>query len=524
MSREKQLKIMNVIPYLVLLIMALAVIVLKRNYMVDEIYSYGLANHTEGIRIQLHDGLTYSPGDTPYMEYMTVQKDGRFNYANVWLNQSNDVHPPLYYAILHTICSVFPETFSRFYAGGINLVFAFITLYALRQCVRCFTLKQWPLFAMSLMFAISPGILNNISFFRMYVMAMCFVTLTFLIFLKKYDRYQDSENKPDLGFYISLCLCAFAGALTHYYCIIFTVLISAVFAVWLLWTKRYGAAGGLALSGAVSASAAWLAFPAMIEHMFHGYRGTQSMDNLKLSWKETLQRLNEFFTKTDAQLFGNLAVWLLAALLAGLILYMLAGGKKNSAGFMKQNLFRFALLWIPCVLYFIFVGKSAAYTSDRYMFPVYALLLTGVILPLILMADRLKPAVSMSIGALVLTGISAMAYVRCPWPYLYTESNALLKAAESHAQTDCLYIYDINWKTQPSFEEIRRYERVTFIEMDNLALLDEYEPQSTNDLIVKITKDDEKILERIRQRFPHLTHAESEGFYGYSSSWYLYGD
>jgi len=150
--------------------------------------------------------------------------------------------------------------------------------------------------------------------------------------------------------------------------------------------------------------------------------------------------------------------------------------------------------------------------------------LTGVILPLILMADRLKPAVSMSIGALVLTGISAMAYVRCPWPYLYTESNALLKAAESHAQTDCLYIYDINWKTQPSFEEIRRYERVTFIEMDNLALLDEYEPQSTNDLIVKITKDDEKILERIRQRFPHLTHAESEGFYGYSSSWYLYGD
>lgn len=69
------------------------------------------------------------------MEYMTAKKGNRFDFASVWWNQTQDVHPPFYYALLHTVCSLLPGTFSKWYAGMINMMFAIFTLYVLRKTV-----------------------------------------------------------------------------------------------------------------------------------------------------------------------------------------------------------------------------------------------------------------------------------------------------------------------------------------------------------------------------------------------------
>lgn len=50
-------------------------------------------------------------------------KDNRFNYASVYYNQIQDVHPPLFYAIVHTVCSIFNNTFSKYIIFFINLPF-----------------------------------------------------------------------------------------------------------------------------------------------------------------------------------------------------------------------------------------------------------------------------------------------------------------------------------------------------------------------------------------------------------------
>ncbi len=50
-------------------------------------------------------------------------KDNRFNYISVYYNQVQDVHPPLFYMLVHTVSSVFNNMFSKYTIFFINLPF-----------------------------------------------------------------------------------------------------------------------------------------------------------------------------------------------------------------------------------------------------------------------------------------------------------------------------------------------------------------------------------------------------------------
>lgn len=54
--------------------------------------------------------------------YVKAQ-DNRFNYISVYYNQIQDVHPPLFYMLIHTVSSIFNNTFSKYIIFSINIVF-----------------------------------------------------------------------------------------------------------------------------------------------------------------------------------------------------------------------------------------------------------------------------------------------------------------------------------------------------------------------------------------------------------------
>lgn len=56
-------------------------------------------------------------------ENYVMAKDNRFNYASVYYNQIQDVHPPLFYAIVHTVSSIFNNSFSKYMIFFINIPF-----------------------------------------------------------------------------------------------------------------------------------------------------------------------------------------------------------------------------------------------------------------------------------------------------------------------------------------------------------------------------------------------------------------
>lgn len=92
----------------------------------DEIWSYGLANSYYQPFIYMKDGvfiddmtvddvINYNEWESGevFKDYITVQPGERFAYGSVYHNQTLDHHPPLYYMLLHTVCS-FSRTAFRF--------------------------------------------------------------------------------------------------------------------------------------------------------------------------------------------------------------------------------------------------------------------------------------------------------------------------------------------------------------------------------------------------------------------------
>ena len=78
----------------------------------DEVRSYGLANSYYQPYIFMDDDLKtinfgkWMDGQV-LRNYITVQEGERFSYDSVISNMKKDMHPSLYFMVLHTICSFF---------------------------------------------------------------------------------------------------------------------------------------------------------------------------------------------------------------------------------------------------------------------------------------------------------------------------------------------------------------------------------------------------------------------------------
>ena len=115
------MKIVTLLIYVIFFILIVIKMKIKRFYYMDEAYSYGLSNHNMIPTFKQNE--YESTYDIFYNNYFAVKKNERFDYRKVWKNQKNDVHTPIYYILLHTICSFFPGKFSWWYAGSINIFF-----------------------------------------------------------------------------------------------------------------------------------------------------------------------------------------------------------------------------------------------------------------------------------------------------------------------------------------------------------------------------------------------------------------
>lgn len=519
--------------YVIFLILMILTISNKENYHVDETYSYGLANHQEGVAINIEDGRRYFESEEPFLEYLTVDKEHRFDYQNVWENQSQDVHPPLYYALLHTVCSLFPGTFSKWYAGSINILFALSTLFVLRKLVLQLTDNNEKIRnVISILFVLSSGILSAISFFRMYILAMFLVTLLTYLLVKEIGIW-----KFDLNFYVKLGLVALFSALTHYYCIVFTVFICAIFCVILLLNKRVWPAVGVIITGILSGASTYRIFPHMLYHMFGGYRGTEAANNLNQSADEFWNRIKNFFNIVDAEIFGNVLEYVSVALLFTLILYYVFEKQCHSHNGIKQHIYdscecmtnimlmRYCLIFIPIGMYFLIVSKMAAYITDRYMFPIYASAMGGFFcLTIIFLQQIFKNKILVTVISVFISIIIINEWKEINWPYLSKESVALIEMSKKQEKVDCLYIYDSDWKMQPSFMEVRNYNSVTFVQNSNLEVLPSLEIIDNKEMMLLVTADSDKILEEVMKQCPQFSGYSEIGTYAFTTTYYLYSE
>lgn len=199
----------------------------KRAFDVDESLSFALANNPSGwVTFD-----TYGLYDKSLWSYTATTP---FNYKMVWLNQYFDVHPPLYYYLLHTISSLFPNRFTIWFGLIINLLFYLLDLIIISIILNKLTKNDMLSAFGTALFGLNKITTANLTYIRMYMMSSFFVLL-FLYFGLKTINKDGNKYINEMG----LFLTTICGGLTHYHFYFIIACMCLFFGVYLLINKRF---------------------------------------------------------------------------------------------------------------------------------------------------------------------------------------------------------------------------------------------------------------------------------------------
>jgi len=522
-------QIVNIGFYIGFILIMIVCISEKTNLHCDEVYTYVMTNNTFSDTITVAPDWYYiyeNPEDV-WLRAMTVQEGKAFNFTNVWEKQAADNHPPFYYSLVHIICSFFPTMYSKWFAGTVNIVLGILLLFTARKIVNILspsTQTQFSRFFVSCCLIFSAGLLSALTFFRMYVATMFFVTLTGYIFLK-------GTETRNYKFYLSLFTASVLGALTHYYFVVYLLFICLVFGVILVLHKRWRDFGLFVGTMAMAACTAIAIFPAMLKHVFGTtLRGQQTMNQLtEFSWTALKANLQSAYAIVDSQLFGGMFLLLMAiSMLTTLIALIIA--KKKSAPVNpvciadKKALEKWLLLWIPVIGYFIAISKIAVYTTDRYFHPIYALLIILVVTTLCQAIGKLFQPKFAFILLLPILLFSTFKEFGDNWFYLYRGTQTLLDNAAAHSDKDCIFFCDNLFEVDPAFYEVSNYDRVAFVPYAVPERIGELQLRTENGLIVTVTNacDFNVVVQKLQEVWPSLDTYQMLGSHSFSTTYYFY--
>lgn len=230
----------------------------KQGFFLDEVYSYGLSNgyYTPFMTtIDSGDGFidkVLSRADL--LDYVSVNPGEQFDYSSVYYNQTQDVHPPPFYFLLHTVCSFFPEAFSKWFGLVLNLIVMAATLALLYSLGRKLLKSKWLALAACLLYGISLGGLSTVLMVRMYMLLTLASTALAWVVVVNFEQ-------PKAWHYPLAAAIVFFGMMTQYLFAVYAFFICAVYCGYLLYKRRWRQALSFGGSAVVGLAAMLIAFP-----------------------------------------------------------------------------------------------------------------------------------------------------------------------------------------------------------------------------------------------------------------------
>lgn len=206
----------------------------KKDYHIDEIYSYVLSNSFDADKISTADWMwdQWINGNE-FNEFVTVQENECFSFDKVYYNNSTDCHPPLFYWALHTICSFFPNQFSKWFGLSLNFIyFAIAGLFIYLISNELITKSKWLKILPLVLYGFSPFAVDTVLFIRMYMMLTMFAAILTYIHIRIF-KYGCTVGRAFLTF-----LTIYLGSMTQYYFIVFSFWSALFCGVYLLKQKR----------------------------------------------------------------------------------------------------------------------------------------------------------------------------------------------------------------------------------------------------------------------------------------------
>ena len=438
----------------------------KQGYHEDELLTYNLANSSK----QLEMGEWSDVGD--FTEYLAATEGHRFDYAQVVQNQIIDAsHPPFYYALVHTVCSLFPGVFNRWLAYVINLVMMAISLLLLFRVGKRVTNNN--LYALIAVggYAFSIACVTTTVYLRMYATLTCFVLAFLALTLRIYDR----GKKVKLTDMLMLLPAVTLGVLTQYYFILFAGLIGLVFLILSIkerCVKRLLIYAAVAIAGAGIALAI---YPHIISNVLGGNRGLGSLEisvDAITIFTYVVYKLGTYMQLLAKDLFLN-QVWFLAlctGLSLGAWVYFRFVRKEKMP---RRGLF----IFVPAVVYFFFIALVSPFNSDRYVMaslPLISMLFSFVFIRVFKLIPIKKLRLIQPACVLVASVIGLLTVT--PY-YLYGKTNLYDPQTEN-----CVFVGTAMLEWNKCIDKFMLYDGTMIVQTSKMSptLGDELEEFATN--------------------------------------------
>jgi hypothetical protein len=228
----------------------------------------------------------WTSGET-YGDYITVQPGERFAYGSVYHNQTLDHHPPFYYAMLHTVCSLFPNSFSYWYSYFLNVIFLILTQIFLFKFAKSLSGSDLTAVFSCLLYGAGIGALSTFIFLRQYSLLTAVGTM-YCYFNARLYKSENLNLKRNLP---AVAVTAFLSFMTHYTAIAFVGVFTACFCIYLLCRKKIKKMfiyGGSVLAALLLY---FLVYPASLKQI-----GGYSTDSTYLSFESQVRRLFSYLT------------------------------------------------------------------------------------------------------------------------------------------------------------------------------------------------------------------------------------
>lgn len=214
----------------------------KEGYHSDEIWSYGYANS-----YYVKDIHKDAQGNTKYLnewtdaqvlkDYIVVNEDEQFQYGSVYNNQIKDLSPPFHSMVLHTICSFFPEQYSRWFSFSINIVSFLVTMIFLFKTAKLLKNDMFALCCCAL-YGFSLGARDTHVYLRMYAMCTALIMIILYNLLRYIQKYKDNHKLLQSNL-IVIGVASLIGFLTHYYVVSFMGILTFLVCAYFLLKKEY---------------------------------------------------------------------------------------------------------------------------------------------------------------------------------------------------------------------------------------------------------------------------------------------
>lgn len=457
----------------------------KEDFFMDETFSYTLMNMKEGagmIQTAPEFNNIWISGNK-IKEMLVVSKDEVLRYDTVYYNQTQDVHPPLYYFLLHTASALSFGNFTK-WTGIILNIIIFVGICAVLYIIgkKIFKSTIWA-FALVAIYGVSTGAIFSTLFIRMYELLILFVLLYLnkIIDILKTNVIENKNiSKKDI---IQLVTIFVLGMLTHYHFIIISVLISLVLFIIMLFKKvkisRICTYVGINILGLLIYSAI---YPSFYSHMFGTQRGTESTGNL-LNLADYADRIKRGINVFDVNIFGEVGkiiipIFILFITLAvikkilenGLKKVEEKDGKKEETECIDKYIL--GIVIISTIIYFMLVGKIVPFMSIRYFLIIVPLIHIVLVYIFKFVMETLvkKEILRISMVVIIILGYMLISLtVAEKNEFLYKGSNNMYKEIEKTGVKDYIYYYNNFYEVNSDITRYTKDVNVYFADINKVS-------------------------------------------------------